>query len=176
MNVIARLEYELAYYDSAVHRFNHYTTRTPLSCLYPHKIEELIRLSRKSDSLKLWKNWQMTHWQSTYIQTRIYFRKWFLLNYHKHWKTHGLPNLCRRLDLVLLKKKENNRSSCGFCHFNGQERENKRNLKDWQLFGSCQRTPNTLKHENDSVNNSIYCLWNFIAGKATGRLKMIKRL
>ena len=25
MNVIARLEYELAYYDSAVHRFNHYT-------------------------------------------------------------------------------------------------------------------------------------------------------
>ena len=30
VNVIARLEYELAYYDSAVHRFNHYTTRTPL--------------------------------------------------------------------------------------------------------------------------------------------------
>ena len=29
MNVIARLENELAYYDSAVHRFNHYTTRTP---------------------------------------------------------------------------------------------------------------------------------------------------
>ena len=29
VNVIARLEYELAYYESAVHRFNHYTTRTP---------------------------------------------------------------------------------------------------------------------------------------------------
>ena len=29
MNIIARLGYELAYYDSAVHRFNHYTTRTP---------------------------------------------------------------------------------------------------------------------------------------------------
>ena len=27
--VIAHLEFELAYYDSAVHRFNHYTTRTP---------------------------------------------------------------------------------------------------------------------------------------------------
>ena len=27
MNVIARLEYELAYYDSTVHRFNHYTMR-----------------------------------------------------------------------------------------------------------------------------------------------------
>ena len=33
VNVIARLEYELAYYDSAVHRFNHYTTRTPPSKL-----------------------------------------------------------------------------------------------------------------------------------------------
>ena len=31
MNVIARLEDELAYYDSVVHRFNHYTTRTPPS-------------------------------------------------------------------------------------------------------------------------------------------------
>ena len=29
MNVIARLEFKLVYYDSAVHRFNHYTTRTP---------------------------------------------------------------------------------------------------------------------------------------------------
>ena len=29
VNVIARLEYELAYYDSAVHYFNYYTTRTP---------------------------------------------------------------------------------------------------------------------------------------------------
>ena len=30
VNVIAWLEFELGYYDSAVHRFNHYTTRTPL--------------------------------------------------------------------------------------------------------------------------------------------------
>ena len=29
VNVIARLEYELAYYDSSAHCFNHYTTRTP---------------------------------------------------------------------------------------------------------------------------------------------------
>ena len=34
VNVIARLEYELAYYDSVVHRFNHYTTRTPLNLYY----------------------------------------------------------------------------------------------------------------------------------------------
>ena len=29
VNIISRLKYELAYYGSAVHRFNHYTTRTP---------------------------------------------------------------------------------------------------------------------------------------------------
>ena len=29
VNVIVRLEYELAYYDSTVQRFTHYTTRTP---------------------------------------------------------------------------------------------------------------------------------------------------
>ena len=29
VNLIAQLEFELAYYDSAVHRFNHYITRTP---------------------------------------------------------------------------------------------------------------------------------------------------
>ena len=34
VNVIARLELELAYYDSAVRRFNHYTTRIP-----PHQKE-----------------------------------------------------------------------------------------------------------------------------------------
>ena len=34
VNVIARLKYELAYYDSAVHRFNHYTTRTPPSFVF----------------------------------------------------------------------------------------------------------------------------------------------
>ena len=28
MNVIAQLEFELAYYDSTVQRFNYYTTRT----------------------------------------------------------------------------------------------------------------------------------------------------
>ena len=43
MNVIERLEYELAYYDSAVHRFNHYTTRTPLFAFYSDHILKCIR-------------------------------------------------------------------------------------------------------------------------------------
>ena len=38
MNVIARLEYELAYYNSAVHRFNHYTTGTPPASLRPFHV------------------------------------------------------------------------------------------------------------------------------------------
>ena len=40
VNVILRLEYELANYDSTVHHFNHYTTRTPPKSglyLYKHK-------------------------------------------------------------------------------------------------------------------------------------------
>ena len=31
VNVMARLDFEFAYYDSAVRRFNHYTKRTPSS-------------------------------------------------------------------------------------------------------------------------------------------------
>ena len=54
MNVIARLEYELAYYDSAVHRFNHNTTRTP-----PFHLLELLSK-------------QASH---TYLLTYIHIRK-----------------------------------------------------------------------------------------------------
>ena len=43
MNVIARLEYELAYYDSAVHRFNHYT-RTPPSSVEGEELLDIIML------------------------------------------------------------------------------------------------------------------------------------
>ena len=39
MNVIARLEHELAYYDSPVHRFNHYTTRIPIANVVGFNIE-----------------------------------------------------------------------------------------------------------------------------------------
>ena len=37
--VIARLEYELAYYDCAVHRFNHYATRTPPYIHIPYLLD-----------------------------------------------------------------------------------------------------------------------------------------
>ena len=48
VNVIARLEYELAYYDSAVHRFNHYTKRKPPSW---HKINQDELACRKNQSI-----------------------------------------------------------------------------------------------------------------------------
>ncbi len=50
MNVIARLEYELAYYDSAVHRFNHYTTRTtPKTVLFDPIDETLTDITSNSN-------------------------------------------------------------------------------------------------------------------------------
>ena len=42
VNVIARLEYELVYYDSAVHRFNHYTTRTHPCLRFSFKVNTAI--------------------------------------------------------------------------------------------------------------------------------------
>ena len=39
VNVIARLEYELAYYDSTVYRINHYTSRTPPINLEFHQLD-----------------------------------------------------------------------------------------------------------------------------------------
>ena len=55
MNVIARLEYELAYYDSAVHRFNHYTTRTP-----PHHYQWTATISEPPLSVDRHYQWTAT--------------------------------------------------------------------------------------------------------------------
>ena len=54
VNVIARLEYELAYYESAVHRFNHYTTRSVLwvcgcVCVCEREIERERERERKRE-------------------------------------------------------------------------------------------------------------------------------
>ena len=58
MNVIARLEYELAYYDSAVHRFNHYTTRTPwcnqVAGGRPWVWQQVSALAHKSKETQAW--------------------------------------------------------------------------------------------------------------------------
>ena len=42
VNVIARLEYELAYNDSAVHRFNHYTARTSQTLIETSMINKML--------------------------------------------------------------------------------------------------------------------------------------
>ena len=91
MNVIARLEYELAYYDSAVHRFNHYTTRTPHFLqywwmhIYLPPITKTIQVRRTSHAGHCWRSrdeliidvllWTPTHGRAkagrtarTYIQ------------------------------------------------------------------------------------------------------------
>ena len=51
MNVIARLEYELAYNDSAVHRFNHYTTRTPPPLIFEFLSLEDQNVKRKNNPI-----------------------------------------------------------------------------------------------------------------------------
>ena len=50
MNVKAQLEFELAYYDSAVNHFNHYITKTP-----PHLRDDIDKLyvSRKEGRRRL---------------------------------------------------------------------------------------------------------------------------
>ena len=54
MNVTARLEYELAYYDSAVHHFNHYATRTPgqMSVFETKKLCDTIQKKKKKTTTK----------------------------------------------------------------------------------------------------------------------------
>ena len=65
VNVIALLEYELAYHDSTVHRFDHYTTRTPpgrkhwlafVSTRNKNKPDLFREISWNIDQLK--KQWQ----------------------------------------------------------------------------------------------------------------------
>ena len=53
MNVIARLENELAYYDCAVYRFNHYTTKKPhlILCELICKLVLLLYLHSKMVSV-----------------------------------------------------------------------------------------------------------------------------
>ena len=60
MNVIAQLEYELAYYDSAVHHFNHYTTRTSPN-IRSDGIKLVLEVKRKESIQK--QNWILSHRQ-----------------------------------------------------------------------------------------------------------------
>ena len=52
MNVIARLEFELTYYDSAIHRFSHYTTKTPPILIYEN-INSLL-IDRSCGEMPVW--------------------------------------------------------------------------------------------------------------------------
>ena len=100
VNVIARLEFELAYYNSAVQRFNHYATRTrPRSILY-YKIDfwlivwvswhvKLCRLFytksiflqiNSSSSKKSVKSKYSVEFSKTFLFQAIQFSKQFLFN------------------------------------------------------------------------------------------------
>ena len=48
MNVIAQLDFELAYYESAVQRFNHYTTRAPSFLSRILDVWEILNFERQA--------------------------------------------------------------------------------------------------------------------------------
>ena len=82
MNVIARLEYELTYYDSAVHHFNLYTTRTPLKkvnkSFVPEPKKRAVSVSCFSNSLCLFHvfiSWSY-FWTYEYIALRVFLVVW----------------------------------------------------------------------------------------------------
>ena len=52
VNVIARLGFELAYYDSVSHLLNHYATRTPPSFYF----DKIVFLQISSEEIKVHKN------------------------------------------------------------------------------------------------------------------------
>ena len=84
LNVIARLEYELAYYDFAVHRFNHYITRTPpktVQCFRNvyNTVMECVESDRHLGGNKI------KVYQAVVLPTLLYgFEKW--TTYQRHIK------------------------------------------------------------------------------------------
>ena len=66
MNVITRLEYELAYYDSAVHRLNNYTTRTPPFGFELKKFSSNVFIWSSAKSFLLFRTfcWELKRWKS----------------------------------------------------------------------------------------------------------------
>ena len=66
VNVIARLEYELTYYDSAVHRFNHNTTRTS-QYIY-------VYIYREIESER-WRETERIYRENIKIERKIYIKR-----------------------------------------------------------------------------------------------------
>ena len=68
VNVIARLEYELAYYDSAVHRFNHYTVGFKIYMKFP-------MWGLKVFSVEVTNVWFEGFYESQWLRARLCCRK-----------------------------------------------------------------------------------------------------
>ena len=79
MNVIARLEYELAYYDSTVHRFNH---DTPLARdeTTNHIIRECSKLAQKEYKTRPKFVGEVIHWELCQKLKSDLSTKWHLHN------------------------------------------------------------------------------------------------
>ena len=68
MNIIVRLEYELAYYDSAVHRFNHYTTSVTYWPSTEPSTKRCICVNKRKNSESRWtSNKNITRTQTAWV-------------------------------------------------------------------------------------------------------------
>ena len=67
MNVIVRLEFELTYYDSAVHYFNHYTTMTS-----PYVVANVLNIHIIESEFELQSNYY-AHLRINILGERIQF-------------------------------------------------------------------------------------------------------
>ena len=136
MNVIARLEYEVAYYDSAVHRFNHYTTRTPPEAfgsqnsrcrLCGDRDESIYHIICEYKKRHDWVG-NVIHWELCKTPKFDHTNEWYRHNQHPSWRmrhkllwdfeiqTDHLIST-RRPDFIIInkKKKKENLQYCGLC-------------------------------------------------------------
>ena len=128
MDVIARLEYELAYYDSAVHRFhrfNHYTTRTP------------TRWERWSTG-NCARDWNFTIWRNDTCTNQNLSKRIRCIKFSGILRYNQITLFQLRIpNLVLINRKENPVSKRIYLSSRPLNK-NKIMQKNRQIFGPCQ--------------------------------------
>ena len=97
VNVIARLEYELAYYDSAVHRFNHYTHKDILLIWRIFEADEDIikEMQREIRSLNdkirgIWINAELSLKENGFVDERRNEFSFRIYQYKYHHHHHHI--------------------------------------------------------------------------------------
>ena len=96
MNVIVQLEYELAYYDSAVQRFYHYTTMTPPMAICVQILDKAIYISHGANKFR--KIWILLFFLQLWVNSRV---DWALQPWYGNLSRRKTVQLCLKINLVL---------------------------------------------------------------------------